>query len=195
MLLMEYEHDGSHFTVNGKYPKEGPADIFEADNLEVLKGGKKIDNFGAVWSGAEVHISAYYGSMVAAYLNDNTTVDFTYVCKDLKEFKKYNQSYSHEIKGREIPDVFYTDFGEKGYLSVISKSKSTGEHFAYYFGEENQVAVIAFDNGSTASNIEELVLNSLVEDVEKNKILFMTSQTKDWLKDEYPELFEKKNAR
>ncbi len=195
MVLMEYEHDGSHFTINGTYPKEGPIDIFGADDLEVLKDGKPMESFGSVWSGVEISDDYYYSSMVAAFMNDNTTINFTAVCKDLKEFKKYHQTYSHEIKGREIPDIFYNNLGEKAYLSVISKDKATGEMFTYYFGEEEQVAAITFDTGATASNIEEFVLNSLFEDVEKNKILFMNSQTKKWLKDEYPELFDKKNVR
>lgn len=187
MVLFDCEIDGAHIEAIGDYGHglEFTDDIFDPVSLEIHKDGVKTENFGQTWIGMDLDSYAVLGYLVSVYVNDQTDVKFNQVCEEIKAYKENNQTYTHTVDGRKIPDMVVTPLGQTAKLHVLTKTKDGKDAFGYYFSDD--LACVTRMNGSIATDIEEFATNSLVEDLEDDKVnvLYISDEAKQWLKDDF----------
>ncbi len=131
---------------------------FELDVEKATKNGETCDSFGELWSHT-LSADDAGESALAAYLNDDTTITFLYVCDELKEFKGRFQTYTHEVGGRKLPDRVITPYGKVAELYYGIKT-AVGEVFFCYFGKD-EVTVMTRENGSIATKNNAFVMGAI----------------------------------
>ncbi len=187
MVLFDCEIDGHRYEAIGDYvaDMDDSVNIFDPVELEIRKDGEKTDDFGQTWVGMDIDSYAALGYLISAYVNDETNVKFNQVNVEIELFKKNHQNYTHTVNGRQIPDMIVTPLGNVGDLHVLTKTKDGKDAFGYYFGDE--VSCVTRMDGSIATDIEEFATNSLVEDLEDDKVnvLYISDEAKQWLKDDF----------
>jgi len=175
--LIEYKVNGDTYVVFGEYAGVD-AEVFEPAELDyVLRNGSQMESFGETWAGVSRDESDVLGRAIAAYVNDDSSIEVVEVCDQIRDFKARIQSYSHEVDGWKVPDVVVNSLGDKAELIAISK---TG---AYYVNEESNVFIATRNDSSLATNYEAFFESALMEDFEKDQLLFMTDVLRENLQE------------
>ena len=176
--LIEYKVNGDTYVVFGEYAGVD-AEVFEPAELDyVLRNGSQMESFGETWAGASRDESDVLGRAIASFVNDDSSIEIVEVCDQIRDFKARVQSYSHEVKGRKVPDVVVTSYGDVAELIAISE---TG---AYYVNEESNVFIATRSDGSLATNYEAFFESALMEDFEKGQMIFMTDVLRENLQED-----------
>ncbi len=187
MVLLDCEINGANYALIGDYGlgKEFVDDIFDPLSVEVYKDYSLTMYFGQTWIGLDLDNYDALGYLISAYVNDQTDVKFNQVCEEIKAYKENNQTYTHTVNGRKIPNMIVTPKGNIGALHVLTQTKDGKDAFGYYFSDD--VSCVTRMDGSIATDIKEFAINSLVEDLEDNKVnvLYISDEAKQWLKDDF----------
>ena len=185
MKLIESVVRGNNYTVYGEIKDGDLLDERAVDVKRAEKNRKEMDTFGETWSGIPLRASDLFNSLLAAYINDDVTVEFLYVDKKIESFRKSIQSYTYSVYNRQIPNIVITPERKKCRLAVAVKNPTEEEGYAYYFGEESEECILTRLDGTVATDMDCFLIGALVDDVEKNEIVYIDDDTKKWLIEEY----------
>jgi len=179
--LFEFKFNGDTYEVSNDQ------DIYETP--VIIKNGEIMSDFGETWAGTKLNASHLRGAAIAAYYNDNTKFEFSFVYEDAKKYKKQYQSYTYSIGDRQIPNTVIDSYGEMYKLVAITKDKGTelGNAYYYSFTEDENVYMTRTIDGTLASNIEAIVSGALLNDAQECDIVFMDETTRKWINDELEE--------
>jgi len=153
---------------------------FELNIERATKNGVDYNSFGEAWRG-KLDANNAGESAMAAYVNDDTTVTFTYVCDEIRDFKEHFQTYTHKVGERNVPDKILTPSGKKADLYIVIKT-SDEDVFFCYFGDE--ISVITAEDGSTVTDIPEFVMGTVSGALEngEGEVLLKTEKGKRYFK-------------
>lgn len=174
------DENGNNILVEGEITSADFMDIDAVDEVTVTVNGKKKKDFGESWNGLVKYSEEdFFFSALAAYVNNDMTAEFIYVCQEVQDFKSSFQSFE-KIDGADVPKFYLKPQeyrGSKLELQATSKSNR------YYYGDET--CVCTYTDGSRATDIEDLVIGGLISDAEAGNLVYANEITRKWLLEKY----------
>ena len=137
--------------------------FFDSEEVSVIKDGKELTEFGETWSGVKLTATDFLDSLISAYISENQSVEFTFVCKVIEEYKNCIQSY-HKYGNSKVPKVVITPSGSRLELVAIAPSGNR-----YYENQDDMTAVVTHKNGETLTDILPFYEEAMISDWEKDK--------------------------
>ena len=168
-------------TIKGNFEVYGEIgeDLFSPEILEIKKDGVVETDFGSTWAGRNRDEYDEWGAVLSAYVSDNNAAEFNFVCDEMIEFKKCNQSYTRSHNGKLVPNIVLSPNGDKATLVAIS------EDSRYYTNEEMEKYFVTDHNGKTVTDYECFFTSAMVQDWEQDKFEFIKPELKEWLAENY----------
>lgn len=174
------DENGNNILVEGEITSADFMDIDAVDEVTVTVNGQRKEDFGESWNGLVKYSEEdFFFSALAAYVNNDMTAEFIYVCQEVQDFKSSFQSFE-KIDGADVPKFYLKPQGYRGSkleLQAISKSNR------YYYGDETCVCTYA--DGSRATDIEAFVTGALIKDAEAGNLVYANEITRKWLLEKY----------
>ena len=155
------------FVLNRKsYEIFGMPDFFESQVSKVLEDQKPVLDFGESWSGVVWGPEDFLSKALAAYLNDEKSIDFVFVHPSFKKYKDSRQRLI-DIEGEKTPQFCFSTMGAITELQIVTKNR-----YRYYYEGDNAFCVDP--EGCVLSSYDALVVNALAGDIANDNILWAT---------------------
>ncbi len=186
MKILEVKIRNDIYIVEGTL--NGASSLEDFENVEIssiTKNGKVEETFGETWLGKKTDCYKFFNALLAAYVNDDITKEFLYVCREIEEFRKSIQTYSFDVYGRAVPNIVITPGLYKCGLVAVIRDEHKEIGFAYYISEDGEKYVLTRLDGSVVTDIEDFFVEGLIEDVQNKDIVYIDSNTKRWLKEAF----------
>ena len=198
MKLVEIKVANDTYVVNGDMIGQLSVDDIDVfDNVEVFKNNEIETQFGETFSGNVIDSYDLLFAIIAAYFNDDTTIEYVYICDEIKALKDNNQTFTYKVGDRQIPDYVLSPSGNLHIINAITvDAKEQGNVFytmldkladGRVFRSADSVVMTRLD-GSVATDVEFFMTNALIGAACNNDIfIYVDDETKTWLEERLEE--------
>ncbi len=172
MKIIEFKVKANEdiYVLNGDVEFEDENIMWSVIEAQVIKNGAEMTEFGETWAGSKLNARDMAYSIMAAYLDDDTTVEVIYVCDELKEYKNKFQSYM-DIDGIKTPMHFIDTLGDTAHLVAVIRNND-GDVHRYYLNVNAGMTVMTSKDGSVMTDVQGFFDGALAGDLKDGIILY-----------------------